>query len=166
MVSFPEENGSFGICTGFVIDAPKGWAITAAHCITDDKSGMLVDGLPSEVLKLDDQFAILTFPKMSKPPLDIAKHMPAYGEEVISFGYWAGIFTVLPRSVAAFSGGDIALAGPLSRGMSGGPVVDYTNKVVGLNQASNPIDGAGVVCGPDELNTFIKDAEKNIKVQP
>lgn len=145
-------------CTGFVINASRGYVITAEHCISENKEGMLVDGQPSVIVAENDTFAILTFPPMSKPPIDIRANKPDYGEDVISVGYGFGKLMVFVRQVAGFEGGDIALGGLLAPGMSGGPVVDMNGKVVGMNQSDYQMI-IGIICSYDELNNFIKSVK-------
>lgn len=151
-VEQPADGGS-RTCAGFVVDAAKGWAITARHCVTDGLE-VFVDGEPSEVVKSDEQFTLLTYPAMTKPPLNIRTDVPDLGEEAVSIGFGYGILTAMPRHIAARADGDIGLDGPLVKGMSGGPVLDKDNRVIGLNQSTS--EGMGVACGGEEIVRFLK----------
>lgn len=144
-------------CTGFVVDAAKGQALTARHCVPDDDRAILVNDKESAVLKKDDAFALLKVPIMSQPPLDIrAKPLPA-GTEVRTFGFAKGKYVMLPRTIAALlDGGHLALSDNLIAGMSGGPVVDMEGKVVGVNQGTFVEVQLGFACGQDEIRAFLK----------
>jgi S1-C subfamily serine protease len=145
-------------CTGFVVNAARGWVLTAKHCITEDGEGMFVDGQPSTVVGQNDSFAMLTITPMTKPPLDIRKEKLNLGDDVLSIGYGYGELMVFMRQVAGFHAGDVALNGLLAPGMSGGPVVDMNGRVVGLNQADYQMI-IGVLCGQDEIRDFIKSVK-------
>lgn len=148
-------------CTGFVVDAPRGRVLTAAHCV-DETVPMFVDGVLSQVLKVDMELGMLSISPMTKPPLDLGG-LPKVGEPVTSYGYGYSWETpqVVQRHVAnydtqgvtGFKGG-VVLDGAIIPGMSGGPVVDKTGRVVGVNQAGT--DRLSVASNADVMRSFMK----------
>jgi S1-C subfamily serine protease len=145
-----------GVCTGFVVNSAAGEVLTANHCTEDNGvpvDEMLVDGEPSYVIRTDGNFSLVHSRPMEKPPLELRDEPIPNGSEVVTTGYAYGHLVEFTRHVAAHEGGDIYLDGPLAPGMSGGPVVDTHNRVVGLNQASSPV--LGIVCGQNEIRFFL-----------
>jgi len=156
-VSVPQEDG-FYVCAGFVVSATKGWALTAAHCIKDSEA-MMVNGEPSELIAMDEAFAVLSIKPMSMPPLDIRKSNPKLGEQVVTLGDGYGWFTAFVRHVGAITDEDhFAVDGVIIAGMSGGPVVDEDGKVVGINQAGD--NAVGLMCGATEIRDFLRSIKK------
>lgn len=156
-ITHPMPEEKIGRCTGFVVDAPRGWVLTVRHCLNPD-GDTFVDGVVSKVLKQSELFALLSDTPMTKPPLQIRTDKPQIGERAVTVGYGFGILTLLDRTVAAFNDEDIALDGPTIPGMSGGPILDVTGKVIGINQGNVLGNGGalGVGCGIKEIREFIK----------
>lgn len=143
---------SEGACSGFVVDASKGWVLTAAHCLGGDN--LTVDQVPSYPIRQNDMLALIAIEPQTKPPLDIGDGVKL-GEPVNSYGWAYGQFlTLLSRHVAGFVKGDVILDNPIVAGMSGGPVLNQEGKVVGINQAST--DRLAMVCGAKEIREFLK----------
>lgn len=156
VVTASEEPGQTGVCAGFVVNAPRGEAITARHCVPDDEDTLLiVDGESSTIIKENQAFALVKVKEMSKPALDLRKDKPSLGEKVITFGYGYGLYTIFQRTVAAYYNGDLLLDGPLAHGMSGGPAVDEQGRVVGINQMSDGVTAS--ICGVGEIREFLKE---------
>src|SRR5690349_14097219 len=45
-LSFPymdENGGGTHFCTGFIVNAPRGWALTARHCVPDDDAPLTLN---------------------------------------------------------------------------------------------------------------------------
>lgn len=147
-------------CTGFIIDSPRGWVITARHCVSDTTQNYINESLPVEVVKTTDDLAIVEIPAMMGPPLEFEDDTDVL-DEVVSIGYGNNHMQAIDRHVAGFDKGDIILDGPLTPGMSGGPIVDLNGKVVGLNQYTYPSVGVG--CGVKEMKDFIKSKPKHKK---
>lgn len=166
MVEYPDyEQNQTHVCAGFVIDAARGWALTAKHCVPpDDSTDIVVDeSIYSYVVAQDEAFAIVSVPAMYKPPLELRKDDTEFGEPAVAIGYGYGQFMVLPRYVAAKQDGDFALSDQLAQGMSGGPVVDRDAKVIGISQAST-LDGViGIACGTGEIRAFLDRAMKKAR---
>lgn len=153
LVTYPETGA---VCTGFVVDAAQGWALTAQHCVVDEMGDLVVDGDVSKVLKEDGVFALVAVKVENRPPLEIRKDAPKPGAAVVSFGFGYGWMQVMPRYVSSLHLGDVFLDGTISPGMSGGPVVDYAGRVVGLNQATDPRFSLAQTCGAGEMLDFLK----------
>lgn len=149
--SIDPESGEKTYCTGAVVAPHR--ALTAAHCIGIPEA-LTVDGEPSTVAQISEQFALVTVSPASgsKPALRFAKKLKLQ-EEVLSFGYAWGEMFVFRRHVARFHDVDWAMDGPLAPGMSGGPTVNLAGEIVGLNQAANTI--IGIECGLEEIQAFL-----------
>lgn len=153
-------------CTGFMINASKGQVITARHCVPDE-GDVLVDGIASEVILKDANFALVKVEPFSRPVLEFGKD-PEIADRVITLGYGYGDLHRFDRHVSSLEVSDlekkvhvtcgiIALDGPLAPGMSGGPILDANHKVIGLNQASAPTIGLG--CDLKSIKKFLKEAK-------
>lgn len=141
-------------CSGFVVDASRGLAITAEHCIVDNQIALLVDDLPSEVVRTSEWLALVKVPSMVKPPLKIAKKRPDLSVPTWGLGWAFGLkFLVLERAVAGYDGTDLVVGGAFIEGMSGGPVVNDRGEVVGVIQGGVP--AAAWLSGPDEIREFL-----------
>lgn len=154
------------VCTGFAVGLT--WVATAGHCLPeDDKIEILVDGIPSHVIKHDKRFALLDVPLGKYPVLRLRKGRPAVGDEVTTFGYAYGLpLMTLKRHVAAWCGCDYAdtdhlmMDGEIGNGMSGGPVIDVNGELVGMNQAGMRDDNGSpitlsIACPAEELRDFM-----------
>lgn len=149
-IEFAVDGEQTHVCTGFVVDAARGQALTARHCVGNE---LTVDGQVSEVIKADETLALVKVPAMRKPPLEIRKKSISLGERVWSLGFGYGKMKVFSRAISGWVIKDVILDGPLAPGMSGGPIVDKDGKVVGVNQASNQVLGIG--CGYLEIRAFL-----------
>lgn len=156
-VQFQLPDGQFTVCAGFVVDAAKGWVLTAKHCVPDDANEeIIVAGNASTLVKKSASLALVTIPPMTKPPLEIRSKPVNIGETVRTFGFGHGLMTVFTRTVALlFDQGHVVMDGTLLEGMSGGPVVDAEGKVLGINQAVY-FNAVGIACGQDEIRNFLK----------
>ena len=141
-------------CTGFKVGLT--WVVTADHCIPpeDVKADTLVDGRPSRIVRHKGDLVLLEVPLDSKPILQVVKTDPPLGTPVTAIGYaWATSLHVFHRVVAGYQQGWIIVDGAVAPGMSGGPVIDESGKVVGLIQAASPL--IGLNCPPKELRDLI-----------
>lgn len=143
-----------GVCAGFVVDAPKHYILTAAHCVGEN---LKVDGSPATVIGQNSDLAIITTPTLTKPSLAIAASTPERGEVVVTVGYGYGRLLSFVRHVAGYEDADLVLDAPEAPGTSGGPMLNSAGEVVALAEVSNSIICAGV--GAEEIRTFIKHIE-------
>lgn len=148
----PEDNKPM-TCTGVMVAARR--ALTAAHCVKDD-AGFIVDGEDAMVMARGESL-LLVSTSSTKKPLKLAKDLRIQ-EPVLSFGFAWGEMTVLGRHVAVLHGPDFATDGPIAPGMSGGPMVNASGELVGINQASNEI--IGIACGTGEIREFLTSTAK------
>lgn len=141
-----------GYCTGFVVGMTR--VITAEHCIEEAENEAIVGGLPGRVVKRNGDFILLEIPDTGFRPLPLAKSV-LHGEDVATLGYARGSnLHIYGRHVAAFDRGQIVLDGRITPGMSGGPVLNTTGEVVGLNQSTT--EDRGFACPVHEIRDFVK----------
>lgn len=139
-LSYPTDDGGAYVCTGFVIDQPRGYVLTAAHCLGE---GLSADAWPAFPVWEDKEvdLAVIALTRAAKPALKPVKADPRMGQPVLAFGYGYGEhspivregivanpemnITGLKKTWLVFSGGAIG-------GMSGGPIVDGNGKVLSI----------------------------------
>lgn len=161
-----DENGEKAThsCTGFMVNASKGLILTAEHCVPKDGGAVLVDGVASEVMKKNHDFALIQVEPFSRPPLEIETSMDV-SDPVIVLGYGYGDLLTVKRTIAATRIENglkkaalecelIALDGPIAPGMSGGPIINARGKVIGISQATAPAIGLG--CKGNDIKSFIR----------
>ena len=150
------NNEDLYTCTGFVVSAVLGDVLTAAHCLPKDPNNILyINGEVAKTIRTSESLALVRITPFNMPALTVRREDPRLGEEAISFGYAWRQFTVFNRNVAALLGSDIGLDGPLAPGMSGGPIVDLSGKVIAINQATNEV--VGLACGAEEIREFLEN---------
>ena len=136
-------------CTAFSIDQEKGHYITTAHCLHpvdgDDSDLPLIDQQTLEILFESAHFDIAVIKITTQRPALTIQPLPLQqGMHVATLGYANGrSVPSLRTSVVSkldmtpdevpFVGFDNALVG----GMSGGPIVDRSGKVVGIATRSD-----------------------------
>lgn len=163
IIRIKDHTGQF-VCTGFVIDGQ--YAVTAAHCVTDDHGRYSKEIYT--IYNSKDQFVSFANAVGASRRMDYAvirgnfkrfeRTLIASSENAmlpksvyISCGYPMGqkqVYCVplLTQSLYAFQ---VIGYGSLYPGMSGGPVVDpQTNTVVGLNSAMTPGPNSMMVISP------------------
>lgn len=145
-------------CSGFVVDAKRGWALTAEHCIIPDGSAgfrIAADGNPSELVAKSKWLAVVSVPVDVKPAVRLSGRKPPIGEQVIGVGWaWGKMFLTLPRLSAGYNDTDLMLNGAFISGMSGGPVVDSSGAVVALIQGGN--EAVAYTSGIEEILEFLE----------
>jgi S1-C subfamily serine protease len=153
-LSMVYDGANVGSCSGFVIDQRTSNMLTAAHCVPEGLEVQVSDGTKAEVLFKDDakDVAVLKFPRkvlgQSLRPGKVAKTT----DEVMAAGYPFGadqpVFQSgrVAQSVLFVGPGDdrVIVQPAYNGGMSGGPVVDATGKVVSIVQISQGSLGAGI----------------------
>lgn len=152
-------------CTGFVINAEKHYVMTAAHCLPEDESKLLVDGTRAYRMFIDSKkdFMVLRAPAVDKPAMKLATTKPVVGDEVASLGYGfvfdKPMFRVAHVSITGLESDELG-SGPfllldevLVPGQSGGPIINDKGEVVAIVQMT--IQGFGVGIGRD--SEVIKD---------
>jgi S1-C subfamily serine protease len=129
-----------GACTAFSIDARRQLFLTAAHCITEGE--VKIDGYVAWVVWQDVEadLAVLHSFAVVKPSLRPGKST-YIGQELASLGYAYGhieavfkVHVVATREITVENlPGKWLLVGPaFIPGMSGGPVVNEDERVVGV----------------------------------
>lgn len=147
-----------GTCTGFVVGLTR--IVTAEHCVND--TPITVSGQtssmrwvsPARVIKVDEDFALLDIHPMDLKPLMLAKDVKQ-GDEIFTFGFARGSrLIVYSRLVADRNDGMLVLDGPITPGMSGGPVINAQGEVVGLNQST--LSDRGFASDLADVKRFLK----------
>ncbi len=143
-------------CSGFVINEPEDYVLTAKHCGEDDLTKLVaVDKIPAKVVATDIQkdLLVLHVPGIDKPALHFATVPTVYGQVVASFGYGGGYERPMLRlSAVSQPAALVPDAGPgewvqfgsgFIGGQSGGPIVNEQGEVVAIVQMSTPSMGIG-----------------------
>lgn len=140
-------------CTAFSINRDQGLYLTAKHCIDPyDEAGEDVPQLDGKALQVvfssDDLDLAIVRSDVKRPALQYRTDRLEIGNEVASLGYGAGFATPMLRTavVSLFLRDDkgaewILLDNALISGMSGGPIVDRSGRVIGVNDKSNQYSG-------------------------
>ena len=140
-----------GFCTGFVIDAKRDFALTAAHCVASDYAGygVFVDGQEAEIVYVNSAIdtAVLKLAASDRPALKREKKLLEAGQPVASAGYGFGISGIMfragevsnpsryyPNEFRVPDGPWVELNYSVIGGMSGGPVVNSKGKIVSMTQ--------------------------------
>ncbi len=138
------------VCSGFVINEEKKYALTAKHCGNDDPSKpVVIDLVPATVVATDVQYDLLVLhvPGLDRPAIYLADEDVQTGEEVVSWGFGGGyprgmlrhawvsqskaiVPDAAPEEWVLF---DSAFVG----GQSGGAVVNEKGEVVAIVQMSS-----------------------------
>lgn len=156
------KDGTTGIGSGFVVDAKRKWIATNYHVVGDSKTATVVfaDGTKAEVEGWRAHYtqfdlALLQI-KTDKQliALPIAQTLPRKGESTIAIGTPQGLsFTATEGIISGIREGKELLpfgpkvqgtwlqtSTPISPGSSGGPLMNRSGEVVGVNSAT--LDGA------------------------
>ena len=148
-------------CSGFVIDNDRDYVLTALHCVDSQwalKGGIYIDTLPTEVVAREPTLdvAILKVAGINRPALQPNVNGIQVGDEVGAYGFGygfpkaqfrAGVISAVVVNLSGYVDDPYLTAYPTSvwfvtdqpyiGGMSGGPIVDRSGKVVGIVQWSN-----------------------------
>lgn len=143
-------------CSGFVVNEPEDYVMTARHCGPDDPKDLLVvDNIPGTIVYTDvhKDLVVVHVPGIDKPALKFSRLPPQYGQELASFGYGGGYETpMLRRAYIAQPKALIPDAGPgewvmvdsgFIGGQSGAPAVNTEGEVVMIVQMSTTQMGVG-----------------------
>lgn len=152
--------GEHYVCTGFLIE--PGLILTANHCLG---TNLLADG-DKTIVKGKDEFydlALLTS-KTSKPSLTFRDEPVMEQENLFGVGYGNGWSVpiairevVVVPNYAPFPGASSGIIGKAGfiGGMSGGPVIDASGKVVGIVQRGQ--SGLDYGVGVTMIRAFLLD---------
>lgn len=136
------EDGPTNVCTGFSINRPKGYWLTANHCWFE---GALFHGRAIEWVAFDEKVDLAIFVAESVPSLKLAIKAPNVGDDVLVMGYPYGALDLL-TFFGRVSHPNARLSNDLTAlvlnivalpGTSGGPILDTSGRVVGVAQNSN-----------------------------
>jgi S1-C subfamily serine protease len=143
-------------CSGFVVNEPEDYVLTARHCGPDNPADpLVVDSIPGKIVYTDvhKDLVVVHVPGLDKPALRFASTAPQYGQELASFGYGGGYETpMLRRAYIAQPKALVPDAGPgewvmvdagFVGGQSGAPAVNPEGEVVMIVQMSSQLMGIG-----------------------
>ena len=140
VVALQHESGKI-YCSGFVIK--KDTVQTAYHCLMATDGTLKVDGGPAEILYADRLMdsAVLAVKTGTRKPLRAAANRPLPGEDVWAMGHAVGLkkVTTMQAKVLDKDNHDrkyIVTEPKVIPGMSGGPVLNASGEVVGMNHMS------------------------------
>jgi S1-C subfamily serine protease len=161
-------DGREGVCTGVVIQ--KGLILTAAHC-ADSEEGILAinaDDAPTEIVAVDDSYdlAVLSSPAAERRPvLELGSGALMRGDHLTAIGYaGGGEFLVQMNGLLMLQAArvDEGLAPCIIAnyigipGMSGGPVIDASGRLVSI--VSRGITGVSCGMNTEILRVFLYNA--------
>lgn len=151
--------GEEGSCTGFVIDQPRHYVMTAAHCQPNERGTLWVDRVQARIVSLDHQKDLMVVEAKdidpSLPALKLAAKNPERGQDVMSCGYGMGLERPFFRQAhvqddqtsvpgTGQAGTFISLDSAFVGGQSGGPVVNAAGEVLMIVQRASETVGIGV----------------------
>ena len=147
------------VCTAFSINRDQGLYMTAFHCTEEFMNTPREEGAKAEFPTLFDKpleviyankaldLAILKA-EVKKPALRYRTRPLEVGNEVGAYGYGMGMAVPIFRSaiVSVFLRDEagtewVLLDNSLVQGMSGGPIVDRSGRVIGVNDKTNRESG-------------------------
>lgn len=149
-----------GNCTAFSINERQGYYMTAAHCLDQDNPTFL-DKSPVAILAFeeDDDLAVIRA-RVSRPALPLATD-PEPGTELAAIGFGRrmvgppmishGVMlppTLMPGWPPRYYGRLLMTANILF-GMSGGPLINRSGRVVSVVQCLGTDDYYMLACGAD-----------------
>lgn len=173
--------------SGFVV-SNDGTVVTNYHVITEAKKAEVefANGTTAKVLgyryvqpKADIAIIMIDVPKDQLRPVPLSLELPLKGESVATFGAPIGLsFTTSKGAISAIRKEDdvnaemgLDLIGtwlqtdaPISPGNSGGPLVDYYGKVVGMNTMQLAVgQNLNFAVSSLEINKALRDAPAAVK---
>jgi S1-C subfamily serine protease len=154
VVSITYQKGeNTGVCTGFFV--AQGQVLTAEHCLPAEAENPRINILFSvKVLRRNAELVLIETNLPTPGILSFGK-LPKVGESASTLGFaYGGPMLVYMRTIAGHLDTMLILDGPLSGGMSGGPVVNKKGEVVALNQGTNPV--IGLATTSEEIIDFLK----------
>ena len=139
------QGESTGTCTGSVIDAVRGFILTAAHCVPQGDKGefsMTANRRDAQIVRVNRilDLAILRFAARGETAIELAPSTPPDGTEVAVVGFGFGTRKVA-KQFGHISAGitddesgvwiDVATL----QGDSGGPVIDAQGRQVAMSSS-------------------------------
>jgi S1-C subfamily serine protease len=169
VTSFSPPKTSIGACSAWVFNAAKGYAATAGHCVHDSYGNearrvfVYVDGQEQNATVLalstypEPDIAILSIPAIKGFTKLRQASTPKIGQEVMMSGF-ADTHTPLHKwGKIVFTDASIFVNTLAMPGMSGGPVTDYRNRVIGLTNMRFVARGVSKVTPIEAIQALAKE---------
>ncbi|HSG71339.1 MAG TPA: trypsin-like peptidase domain-containing protein, partial [Planctomycetaceae bacterium] len=177
------KDGNSGIGSGFVVDTERKWVVTNYHVVGDSVSATVIfpDGVEASVEGwrahyTDFDLALLQIKTNKKlSALKVAQKLPRKGESAVAIGAPSGLsFTASEGIVSGIRKGEelkqfgpklkgtwLQTSTPISPGSSGGPLLNRSGEVLGVNSAT--LAGAqnlnfAISC--DQINQLVRVGQK------
>lgn len=160
-----DDNGNEGTCSAIVINAEKGYLLTAAHCVTtDDHIVVGKDRTATLVIsnRLLDLAVLKTKLRKEATAIVLAPTSPRLGAPVGVLGFPFGARS-LTLQVGVVANPDVDdrmwVDGNLLPGDSGGAIINNAGHLVGVTSAFKYFAAAhiGVAVPLDTLRAFVAD---------
>lgn len=141
-VEIQNAKGEGGICSSVIINGPKGFALTAAHCVDGKDLAFTVNGRLAMVVRVDriNDLAVLHYAPKNETSMPLADKTPEIGTDIAVVGYPFGVKDVAAqfgRIAQSYNAETkmIWINADLIFGDSGGAVIDDQGRLIGLNSA-------------------------------
>ncbi len=134
-------------CTAFSINEQRGYYMTAAHCLSEGP--VTIDGHNAQIIIQDDSLDIAVLRAESFRQALPHRYLSIdLGMPVASYGYGYGLKQPIVKT-SRVSQPQLyvedqlwtVLDSPFVEGMSGGPIVDESGRVMGVVQVSDSVTG-------------------------
>lgn len=181
----PNSQRSMALGSGFII-SPDGTIVTNNHVIDNaiDIKVTLDDGteLPAKLVGTDPKSDIAVLKIQAPKPLSTIAWGDSdklkLGDQILAIGNPFGIGTTVTAGIVSARGRDlhsgpyddfIQIDAPINRGNSGGPLVDSSGNVVGINTAIYSPNGGSVGVGfaipSNEAKAIVAKLEKDGSIE-
>mgnify|MGYP001024350336 CR=1 FL=1 len=182
---FFERGPVRGIGSGFIIDSDEGLILTNAHVILDPRSKIIVtlhggEKIPAVLVGLDEEYDVallkLSIKPRNKPKevrlgsssnLEVGRRVLAIGNPFgLDWTMTSGIVSALNRTVKSAKGyiRMIQSDAAINPGSSGGPLLDLTGSVVGINtqivSETGNFAGVSFAIPIDEVKEILPDLKR------
>ena len=156
-----------GICSGVVLDADRGYLLTAAHCVPGkpEELSITVNGRHAEVARVNRllDLAVLRFSPKAEQAMPLAPETPPIGSEcaVVGFGLGVEKLAVQFGRVSQALNDEtktLWIDGVMLPGNSGGAVIDVQGRLIGMTSRtyySGP-SSVGAAIPIEQITDFVQ----------
>ena len=161
-----EQETAHWLCSGVVIDADRGYVLTAAHCVNRPPTAVLTLTINRKHATLIKEnrlldIAVLQFDAKGEKAITLAETVPMTGEEVALVGFAYGrkqLYVQIGRvALPTDEDGRFVVDVTTIRGDSGGPLINARGELVGIVSAIEYSGGyLGSAVALDTVRSFVK----------